>query len=748
MPRFSTKTFVTASVPASGSLNHNEVIGDSFFDVHKIKIVPSIVGGTSEAQIYEKDTFLVADLIWGTNPFAATAFDPVQKDSAGVETEAQRGFIIPYEDQDATTELHIKLINNDGQAKTYTVTIEYEVVPPSPVVNIDDLSDVVITAVASGELLKFDGANWINNTLAEAGAAAASHVHSAADITSGVLAIAQGGTATGSTPTNGQLLIGNGTGYALSTLTVVANELDIVNAAGSITLGLPNTVQITTALGVGGAPATSAGIELSSTVKAVLLSRMTTTQRNALTAVNGMIIYNSTLAELQARAGGAWIDLGLTGNVDLPGTPLNNQVAVWVDGNTIEGDANLTWNSTVFNITGALTVSGTVTFTTDLAIAHGGTAGSTASAARTNLGLTIGTNVQAWDAQLDDIAGLAVTDGNLIVGNGTNWIAESGAILRTSLGLGTGSAVAFASLTLTTDLAVAQGGTGASTAAAARTNLGLVISTDVQAWDAQLDDLAGLAVADSNFIVGNGTNWIVETGATVRTSLGLGSSSAVSFGSLTLTTDLAVAQGGTGVSSFTNGGILLGSGSGAITALGVAANGQIPIGDGAGDPVLAVILGTSNEVEITNGAGSIQIGLPSTVQITTALGVGGAPAASAGIELAGTTKSLLVSRMNTTQRNALTAVDGMIIYNTTDLEVQGRVNAAWINLGLGGAGFVDISGTPANNQLAIWTDADTIEGDPNITWDGSLLNITGSLDVSGSISGESDESTSMALVLS
>ena len=71
------------------------------------------------------------------------------------------------------------------------------------------------------------------------------------------------------------------------------------------------------------------------------------------------------------------------------------------------------------------------------------------------------------------------------------------------------------------DLAVANGGTGASDAATARTNLGLAIGTDVQAFDAGLTDIAGLAVTDGNVIVGDGTNWVAESGATARTSLGL-----------------------------------------------------------------------------------------------------------------------------------------------------------------------------------------------------------------------------------
>lgn len=83
------------------------------------------------------------------------------------------------------------------------------------------------------------------------------------------------------------------------------------------------------------------------------------------------------------------------------------------------------------------------------------------------------------------------------------------------------------------------------------TDVAAAIGTTVQPYDAELTAIAALATTDSNFIVGNGSTWVAESGSTARTSLGLGSLATAS----TINndnwsgTDLAVANGGTGAST-------------------------------------------------------------------------------------------------------------------------------------------------------------------------------------------------------
>ena len=95
----------------------------------------------------------------------------------------------------------------------------------------------------------------------------------------------------------------------------------------------------------------------------------------------------------------------------------------------------------------------------------------------------------------------------------------------------------------------------------------------------------------------------------------------------------------------------------------------------AGDKSLSFYTSTSN----TTDGSSLTEKLTITHDGTVGIGTTG-PAASALLDLTSTTAALLVPRMTTTQRDALTAVNGMIIYNTTTATMQGFINSAWANM--------------------------------------------------------------------
>ena len=152
-------------------------------------------------------------------------------------------------------------------------------------------------------------------------------------------------------------------------------------------------------------------------------------------------------------------------------------------------------------------------------------------------------------------------------------------------------------------LAVNRGGTGATSL----TDGGVLLGSGTSAVTAMA------VLADGEMIVGDGsTDPVAESGATLRTSIGVGTGDSPQFtaielgaasdttiarasaGNVTIEgnaiyraggTDVAVADGGTGASSLTDGGVLLGSGTSAVTAMAVLSDGEMIVGDGSTDPV-------------------------------------------------------------------------------------------------------------------------------------------------------------------
>jgi fibronectin-binding autotransporter adhesin len=244
------------------------------------------------------------------------------------------------------------------------------------------------------------------------GSTSTTFVNLATNVT-GTLPIANGGTGLTATPTNGQIDIGNGTGFTRATLTA-GTGISITNGTGSISIAATNNGTVTSVSGTGtvqgltlsGTVTSSGSLTLGGSLSAVSLSSQVSGTLPIANGGTGQTTYTNGQLLIGNTTGGTLVKATLTASTGISITNGAGSISIAA-----------TNNGTVTSVSGTgtingVTLSGTVTSTGNI------TLGGAINASTINTGTL---PVARGGTGLTTVG----TSGNVLTSNGSAWVSQA-----------------------------------------------------------------------------------------------------------------------------------------------------------------------------------------------------------------------------------------------------------------------------------------------------------------------------------
>ena len=497
------------------------------------------------------------------------------------------------------------------------------------------------------------------------------------------LAPASGGTGLSSIPANGQLLIGNGTGYTLGTLTG-GPGVSITNAAGSVTIGFSGagtgtvtSVQLatgSTGLTVNGGTTatvtTSGAFNLAGTLALASGGTGASSIAAGIVSSTGSVLASTTLgAGLSYSAGtlstSAFTSLAAGSGIAVSGNTITNAgivslaagSGITVSGNTITnaGIVSLSAGSGIAvsgNTISALSVTaglvssnGTVLTATTLGSGLSWSAGTLSTSAFTSLAAGSGIAVSGNTITNAGIVSLAAGSGIAVSGN---TITNAGVL---QLGTATGTIALGTNLSITSGTLNASGGSGSGTVNSGTAGQLAYYATSTNA-------VSGLAVG---------------TGLTV------------SAGTISVTgTSTSVVSIGSPVTGGTSGDFLYVSG-GNLAQVGTTGTGNVVLSSSPVlvTPTLGAATATSvNGLTISSTTGVLTVASGKTLTASNSLAFAGTDGSTLNVGTGGTLAALAFlsaapagALTGSTLASGVTTSSLTSVGTLTGLSVNGTINA-------------------------------------------------------------------------